>query len=500
MCRLGLIYIGINSVKLVLAEIDDNGYFHIIDELTSKIRLCYDLIEGNLISKENITETIAALRSFKSLCMVCGAKKIITVATEIFRLSENKQYFLNLIKEELDLDVKTLTSKEEINFNFIGVKNSTYLKDSLIVCICGSSTHIIEVKNKEIINSVTLPIGTVNLTYCYNLNDRILKENIDKATNNIDLLLENNPWITKENFDSIIAIGGTARAIGKIDRLQKHFPIVNAHQYTMSDYDLNDVFNILKSKDLKLRKSIKGLSPSRGDIIVGGALILDHLVKVLDITKITISGRGIREGILYDYVNNNFKTLEMPLDFSLYGIMKNLNVNIPHAENVFNISLKLFNELKPLHHLRDDYYKIIKTASLLHDCGISIDYYNHHIHSFYIILNSNINGLNQKELLLSASIASYHRNNNYAIPFPQYTSIINKADLKNIEAIGVILKISEGLDRSLEGAVKDFTVEINENEVIITLKSDLNLDLEIKQALRSKKFFKEVYSRDLIIQ
>lgn len=500
MNRLGLIYIGTNSVKLVLSEIDENGYFHIIDELTSKVRLCYDLIDGDTITNERINETISTLKSFKSLCTVCGAKKIITVATEIFRLSSNKDYFKQLIKDEVNLDVEILSSEEEIEYTYKGVINSITFDNSLVVSICGSSTHLIWIKNNEIINSITLPIGTVNLSYCYDLYDRITKENLDKAMANINLLLENCDWLKKENFNSIIAIGGTVRAISKIDRFKKHYPLVNTHQYLMNDYDVKDVFNLLKCKDLKLRKSVNGLSPSRGDIIVAGTLIFEEIIKKIDVSKIIISGRGLREGILYDYTHKNYNNTKTPLDYSIYGIMDNLNVNKIHGEHVFKIALKLFQELKPLHHLKDDYYPILKTAALLHDCGISIDYYNHHIHSFYIILNSNINGLDHKELLISASIAACHRNNNYHIPFPQYSSILNKADLRNIEYLGLILKMSEGLDRSLEGSVKDINVTITENDVVIDLISDYNLDLEIKQALRCSKYFKETYNKNLIIK
>ena len=101
---------------------------------------------------------------------------------------------------------------------------------------------------------------------------------------------------------------------------------------------------------------------------------------------------------------------------------------------------------------------------------------------------------------MSAAIAASHRFNNYQIPVPQFSSIINKLDLKAIYEIGALLKIAEGLDRSLVSSVKDVEVTLNDEEVIILLSSPLNLDVEIHQALRARDFFREVYDRDLIIR
>ena len=101
---------------------------------------------------------------------------------------------------------------------------------------------------------------------------------------------------------------------------------------------------------------------------------------------------------------------------------------------------------------------------------------------------------------MSAAIAASHRFNNYQIPVSQFSSIINRLDVKVIHEIGALLKIAEGLDRSLVSSVKNIEVTFNDDEVTILLSSEHNLDVEIHQALRARDFFKEVYNRDLIIR
>src|SRR5699024_5651583 len=132
---------------------------------------------------------------------------------------------------------------------------------------------------------------------------------------------------------------------------------------------------------------------------------------------------------IYEYLKDNYSIQNDILDYSIDGILDTLNCDKNHAKNVFNITCKLFNALKPLHRLGDDFYNIIKTSTMLHDCGISINYAGHHKHSFYIILHSHINGLTHKELLMSAAIAASHRFNSYQTPISPFSAIINQLDM-----------------------------------------------------------------------
>ena len=500
MKRIGVIDIGANSVTLTLNEVEENGYFRPIDELKTSVRLCQDLVDNDKISEEKLNITLSNLRVFKSMCQVSGAEKIIAIATESFRSASNSDSLINLIKDELDIDVTILNIEKEIYYNFLGVSNTIYFDNSLIVDIEGTATHLAWVKNAKIEKYHSIPVGTLNLTSKYHLQDRILREDLENAVSNINNLLNECNWLKEYKFDSIIGVGGTITCLGQIDRIRKRYPFGVAHNYTLNDIDVHDVYNLLKSKNLKQRKMVEGLPRERADIIVAGLCIFQNILTHTGISDIITSSRGLREGIMYEYIEDKYNYNKDMLTFSINGIMNKLNINKNHAHHVYCIAQKLYEELKPLHKLNDCYLKVLKTSSLLHDCGISIDYYNHHRHSFYIILNSYINGLTQKELFLSASVAACHRNNQYHIPFPQFCSIINKIDVNTIEYMGAILRIAEGLDRSLEGAVKDINVIITQESVKLELKSNLNLELEIRQAMRSAYSFKEIFNRTLLIE
>lgn len=499
MNKIGVIYIGANSVKFTLMNVLDSGYYKIIDEASSDIKLAQDLIDNDKISDEKIKETLSNFRSFKSLCKISEVKDIIAVATCTLNKAKNYEYFLHLIKDEFDIDVTLLSDEDEVRCTCLGVTKSIYASNSLIVDLCGACTHITSLNDGQIENSVTLPFGSLSHTYEYHLEDRVLYDNLKNAISVVQNSLDNIEWLNKNQYDSIIFVGGTARAICKIDRAKKRYPFDILHNYTLTAEDVHQIYNSLKCNDYSQRLKVPSLSPERADLIVGGLTIFDTILKTVNCDNIIISGRGLREGFIFSYIEDNYGPIKNILDYNLNGIIDYLNINKERAYRIFNMTYKLFDELKSLHRLGNSYDNALKTATLLNNSGISIDYYHHNIHSFYVILHSNINGLSHKELIVSAAIAATHKNKT-AVPLPAFFSIISKLDLKAIDAIGLLLSISETLDRSLENPIESMNVDITEDFVLITLSSDSNISFEIKQALKIKNRFKEVYHRELKIE
>lgn len=502
MIRIGIIHISSSKIRLTLAEIDGSGYFKIIDELKTPIRLCFHKEEYCEVCEDRLTHLISTLRSYRSLCITSGAEKIIALATESFAKSlnsiTNNNVIFSLFKDEFNITLEVLPIKDEIYYNYLGIINSLTVNNALLIEVTGSTTNLIWIKDGKLENWATIPMGIINLTTEYGLNDRVLNYTLEKCSFKLKNELSNICWL-ENDFDSIILIGDLSLTIAKIHKKKCRYPIDMFHDYELSDIDIHEIYNLLKSKDLKQRRKIEGMDLEMPDILFSAVVIFNEVITYTNSSLIRISNSSLREGLLYEYINKHYNIPKDMLDYSIYGILKSLNCNIPHAEQVYWICSTLFNELKPLHHLDNKYLKVLKTGAMLHDCGVSINYLHHHKHSFYIILNSYINKLTHKELLMSAAIASYHRFNDFQLSICQYSSTINKLDLKHINLIGVLLKISEGLDRTLSGSVSDIKVIIDNEHVQILLYSHLDLSSEIHQALRAKEAFKEVYDRELII-
>ncbi|MDU4951240.1 MULTISPECIES: Ppx/GppA phosphatase family protein [Clostridium] len=498
--HLGIIDIGSNSVRLIIAEIQKNGGYKVINDVKESLRLGMDVEVDGFISENKINATIDTLKNFKNLCIYMETVDIIIVATEAIRKASNKEDVLGRIKKAVNLDIRLLKGEEEAYLDGVAVLSSFYTKRSLVIDIGGSSTELSLLKDNQIYKCTCLPFGSINLTHRYGLNDIIIPTKEDELNAFLLEEFKKIPWLQEENIDSLIAIGGAARNLGRMDRKRKRYPLDVSSGYSFSDMDLTQMFNILKSKNLKQRLKVDGISKDRADIIVASTAILNTLVSVANIKDITVSGRGLREGILCKYINDNIGPHKDILDFSLEAIICDHNLDRNHAYNVYNSTRTLFEELTPMLELDDSYDKILKVACLLHDSGISIRYYDHHKHSFYIILNSPINGLSHKELIMAASIAYCHRSISAQMNTMAFTSIINRMDIEVIDKLSLLLRISEALDQNMMGIVKINRCSIDDKKVTIFLSGLKDPSLEIEKAMLNKDKFAEIFKKDLEIK
>ena len=286
MDRIGVIDIGSNSVRLTLAEVEKSGYFKIIDELKEHIRLGSDFFACSVLDEEKIKLTISSIKAFKSMCISCGASKIILIGSESIKNVDEKINLKEIIKKELGLDLRILSNEEEIHYNFLGAKNSLYIDNSLLLDINGNNTHLCWLKNNEIYKEVTLPFGYVTLTSLFQLNDMIGYENNTNCVNYIKEHLEKIDWLKDNSFKSVIGVGGSFRNLGKIDRRRKRYPIDIVHNYVLYDYDIDEMFHLLKSKNLRQRQKIEGLSPSRADVIVASTDLIKEIL--INLTKLKV--------------------------------------------------------------------------------------------------------------------------------------------------------------------------------------------------------------------
>jgi len=500
MKKIGIIDIGSNSIRLVIVQINNDNFFSVTDEIKESVRLGKDMTPDKELNPTRMDKAIHTLDFFKKLCTVQNTTEIITVATEAVRKASNQMEFLNRVRSELSLDVRVLTGVEEAYYDYFGAINSMNFSDALIMDIGGSSSELIYVKNRELKSSISLPFGAINLTEKFSL----LKAMNDKSETAIKdfsiALYKNIPWLKKIKNVPIIGIGGTIRNIGKLHQRKTRYPIDNLHNYIIPSNEVIGIYDLVKVKDSYQRKRLKGLSKERTDIFVGATAALVTLIEFLDIKELHVSGSGLRDGLLYEYIFKSKIPLTNVLNFSLKNLLLNYKIDLKHPNHVWMLTQKLYIELSPIINLIINPYNILKTAAMLHDIGILIRYFDHNKHSSYMIANSKINGLTHKEQLMAAYIAALHRKNEFKIDFKLYQNLITKQDLEIIDKLSILLRISESLDSCLNGNINMVSCNIELNTVTLTVDAKADPLLEISAAMDCSLAFKKIFKRKLIIK
>jgi exopolyphosphatase/guanosine-5'-triphosphate,3'-diphosphate pyrophosphatase len=501
MKKIGVIDIGSNSMRLIIVQINENRSFRIIDELKETVRLGMDLSENGDLNEFRIRKALDALYHFKSLATSYETEELIVVATEAVRKASNQKAFLERVKNELNISIRVLRGEEEAYYNYVGAINTLDLTDALIMDIGGASTELILVHNRKLKECISLPFGAINLTGKFGLINTLDKETEDKLIEFLESSYSKIDWLAEVNDLPLIGIGGTMRSICNINKKEKNYPLDITHNYFLESDEIIQIYNIVKAKDSEKRKKIKGLSKDRADIFLGAAAAIKTLVKFCNINNIYISGSGLREGLVYDYIFPEKNIIDNILDLSIHNTITNYNLNEIHGMHVFNLSKKLYTQLEPIHNIKTmSAYKILKTAAILHEIGTNINFYGKHKHSFYMFLNSPLNGLSHKELLIAALINIAIHKENLNINNSNYSKLLDKNDIDIILKLGIILKLADSFDRKMDSNIEDIKCRITENTVYIKIQSKFNADLELATARKASFYFGKVFNKILFIE
>jgi len=492
-----IIDIGSNSVRMVIVTVD-HGTYRFINDLKETVRMAEGMEVTGLLSEDRMIQAIKTLSMFKNMAEALQVNHTIAVATEAVRRAKNRDDFISRAYAATGIEISVLDGKEEAYYDYLGVVNSIGLNEGLIMDMGGASTELIWFSDRQLRESVSLPWGSLNLTQRFNLRGRIQPEHEAELYSYLHKMLAKVKWLKKVAPAPIIGVGGTMRNLGKIHRRQTSYPLDITHNYAISAREVNQIYDLVKSKTPGERRKIRGLSPERADIFAGACGAVAKTLDYCGIDHILISGSGLREGLLYNYLSGD-KPLPDVLGYSIHNILTNNHLNETHAHKVYQLTQSLFEQLSPLHGLGNNQHNIIKTAALLHDLGVAVRYYGHPKHSFYMIINSPIKGLSHRELLLSAYIAAAHTKEETRADITTYSPILSPDDLIIVQKIGILLKIAESLDRSNAGIIERVQCHLQEQAVIIQTHSAKPAELEIYDALQWAPQFKRLYQRDLLI-
>lgn len=503
MKRIGLIDIGSNTIRLVLFEYTEETGLKEIQNIKTPARLATFLNDDSVMEEEGIDNLIEILKSFKEIAEQYGVSDLNPVATAAIRNSVNSDDIVKRVKDELDLEVKVITGKEEAYFGFHAVTHTISTHDAVTIDIGGGSTELTFFEDKELIYSTSLPFGVVTLQEMF-FEDREHndKEAIEEATEFIDKQLRNVRWLSKRRVH-ILAIGGSARNIARIHQSMVNYPIAGVHGYSMQKNGLDDVMKILTKTDEGDLDDIDGLSKDRSDIILPSLLVFQKLYDIVDAKEFKFSRKGLREGLAMHliakekpYAFNKYRIYEDALnelanDFKLQKVVYDKRIEITE---------RLYHELNRhdiLNISKHDKY-LMKNAAKIFYLGEFIDRDATSQHTFYLIANSNINGIVHRDRVRLALIASF-KNKTLLKFYADEVDWFDDDDIALLLSLGSILKFANALNISHTNIVQDMYLEEHEDEFVLTVEYKGDSIAEKYQSIRQKKHIEKILNKDLSI-
>ena len=503
MQRIAIIDIGSNSARLVITHIYKNGAYNMVYNQKEALRLSQKTDKKGCLTPQAFTETIETMKSFAHMCKLYHADRTIAVATAAIRNAKNGAELTKLVEQETGISLHIITGNTEAYISYLGVINTLPYESGIIFDLGGGSTELIYFHERKILESVSVPIGAVNTTAMFNTRNVISPTAYSDLTFFLRTRLSEYPWLKQPKLP-LIGVGGTARTIGKMHQRATRYPTTKIHNYKLTVQAFRGIFNRLKGSTLEERKKISGLSSDRADIIFAGAAIINALFEVTGSKQLITSGCGLREGLFFDYYSKE-RNIPLIADDILARSTENiLNLYTPdvtHSKHVTELALQMFDSWKQLHGLGKSCRRLLKTAALLHDIGITINFYSHARHGAYMIQNAKLFGLTHKEQLVTSAIAGWHNgvSKSYFFRDQLFTSMLTPKNWDTVNKLALILALAESLDYTQSSLLQIKSATVNKTGANLLLHADGIPTIEMHQIRIHLKWFAKTFGVPLNI-
>jgi exopolyphosphatase / guanosine-5'-triphosphate,3'-diphosphate pyrophosphatase len=504
---LAAIDIGTNSIKLLVANVEDDGAMEVVVREKSMVRLGSETLRTGRLSPEAIEAGVSTVEHLAKIASGSGAEVVRVVATCAVREASNSDEFVAAARKRTGLTVDVISGEEEARLINLAVRSEfPATNDPLfLVDIGGGSTELVVSNGSRVLLTESLPLGVVRLADRYGRSDPPVEADIRRMKKSIRTVAKRAAQaVRKKGFKTCVGSSGTIQSLSLVHEaaVLGREPNPTGHR-TLTRSALKKVNRILQGTNVKEKLRVPGLDPRRRDIAVPGGVLLAWILKRTGADAIVVGERGLREGLLLDYVARHGET-RMPVNRDIRArsvdrLLRRGNAEVLHAAHVARMALEIFDQTHALHQLTATEREWLQYGALLHDVGCYIGYAKHQRHSYYLITHGDLTGFSADEIEVLASLARYHKGGR---PKPTHENWRRLDPYLQVvvEKLAAILRIADGLDRSHRQIVTGVSCRVRSRRIELEASARADCEPELDAARKKANLFERVFDRRVTLK
>ena len=323
--RVAAIDCGTNSLRLLVADADPAaGRLTDVDRRMEIVRLGQGVDSTGRLAPEALERTLWALGGYARIIGDLSAQAVRMVATSATRDAANADDFVRGVKGILGVEPEVLSGTEEAYLSFTGATAEFAAPGGpagpgsgpcLVVDIGGGSTEFVVGDARAVgpgpgagpgtgapggISAVSVDIGCVRLTERHLHSDPPRPDEVRAAAADIDAALDavaaaigvTDARTLVGLAGSVTTMAGLALGLGKYDSARIHHARVTAGQVAAQT-------RRLLGQTSAERAALGVMHPGRADVIAGGAMVLDQIMRRFGFGEVLASEHDILDGIAW---------------------------------------------------------------------------------------------------------------------------------------------------------------------------------------------------------
>ena len=423
--RVGVVDVGSNSVRMVVFDgaARSPAYFY-----NEKIMcaLGAGVSETGNLNPKGRDRALAAMIRFKHLADGMGLSELTVVATAAVRDAQDGPAFCADVLLHTGLRIWVIDGKEEARLSAQGVLLGWPGAYGLICDIGGSSMELAEISEGRVGKRVTSNLGPLKLQGLsggHKGRKAHIKETVASLVEQMGA-----------QRDRLFLVGGSWRAIARIDMHRRGYPLHVLHEYRMTPAHVSRTARYIAETDIEELRNACGISSARMILVPLAAMVLKQLVKAFKPTDIAISSYGIREGLLYEQMPQRLRDRDPLIEASRFA--ENKDARMPgFGKSLYDFVLPLFKSAP------ETRKRLVKAAGLLHDVSWRAHPDYRAEVCFDNATRANLGGLNHHErIFLGLALLHRYSNTREGTRFEELYTLVDEKTQLEAEVLGKAMR------------------------------------------------------------
>lgn len=349
--RVGVVDVGSNSVRLVVFDgaARSPAYFY-----NEKIMcaLGAGLSDSGILNPQGRIRALNALRRFQHLAQGMGLAELTVVATAAVRDASDGPDFQAEVRRKTGLRIWAIDGEEEARLSAQGVLLGWPGSYGLVCDIGGSSMELAEISEGRVGRRVTSSLGPLKL--------REIKGGKKGRDAHIKQTMAELKETMGKQRDRLFLVGGSWRAIARVDMYRRGYPLHVLHEYRMTARHVSETVKFIQAADIDELRAACGISSARMNLVPLATEVLSRLIKTFRPKDIAISSYGIREGMLYEQMPQRLRDRDPLIEACRFAEAK--DARMPgFGKSLYAFIHPIFKSVPQARR------RLVKAACLLHD-------------------------------------------------------------------------------------------------------------------------------------
>jgi len=299
--RVAAIDCGTNSLRLLVADVGE-GRLTDVARRMEIIRLGQGVDKTGRLAPEALDRMSAVLRDYAGVIAASDARAVRMVATSATRDAENSAEFVRRVKDILGAAPEVLTGDAEARLSFLGATAELAGGGPYLVTdIGGGSTEfVLGTPGSAEVRAISVNVGCVRMTERHLHGDPPTEAEISAAAADVDAALDAvAEAVPAEEARELVGLAGSVTTVAAIAMDLPAYDDARIHHARVSAADVHAVTRGLLGQTHAARAAIRVMHPGRVDVIGGGALVLDRIMRRFGFGEVLVSEHDILDGMAW---------------------------------------------------------------------------------------------------------------------------------------------------------------------------------------------------------